>query len=294
MTPDWSYITGQLSQATGESINLHHPQAVGGGCINDAWKVSDQRNKLWFVKTNKPGKVDMFAAEMEGLQEILAANSIKAPQPICYGANQRHAFLVMEYLELTGHANAATTGEQLAQMHQHTHSQFGWHRDNTIGSTPQINTLTAQWTEFWKVHRLEYQLTLALNKGFRRTDFEQGLKLAEAIPLFFTDYQPVASLLHGDLWGGNCSADKQGNPVIYDPAVYYGDRETDLAMTELFGGFGARFKDAYHATFPIDPGYSTRKTLYNLYHILNHYNLFGGGYAAQAVSMIHSLLSELR
>ena len=120
-----------------------------------------------------------------------------------------------------------------------------------------------------------------------------GLELAEKTHLFFTDYQPRPSLLHGDLWGGNCASDNNNNPVIYDPAVYYGDRETDLAMTELFGGFNNDFYQSYNDTFALDPGYKTRKDLYNLYHILNHYNLFGGSYASQANSITQKLLSEI-
>ncbi len=294
MTPDWPAIARHINQATDQQLTLSHPQPIGGGCINDAWKVCDQHQKYWFVKINKPCHVDMFAAEMEGLQEIIKTRAIRAPQPVCYGQSKSHAFLVMEYLSLRGSPDGRLTGKQLAGMHQQNQSIFGWNRDNTIGSTPQKNTPDTNWANFWRVQRLEYQLNLALKKGFPHRHFDQGMILAEATSQFFTDYQPFASLLHGDLWGGNCSADHQGNPVIYDPATYYGDRETDLAMTELFGGFGMYFKASYHDILPIDPGYTTRKTLYNLYHILNHYNLFGGGYATQAATMIDSLLSELQ
>lgn len=293
MNPDWSFIAEQLSKATKTQLRLNNPQPIDGGCINSAWKISDQRQNSWFVKTNKPGRVEMFAAEFDGLQEIISSQTIKAPRPICYGQHGQFSFLVMEFLDLRGSPNGAETGVQLARMHRHCHDTFGWHRNNTIGSTPQINTQSASWSDFWQQHRLIYQLDLAVKKGFPHTDYDLGLRLAESVPQFFSDYQPLASLLHGDLWGGNCSADTHGNPVIYDPAVYYGDREADLAMTELFGGFGLSFRDAYHASFPIDPGYRTRKTLYNLYHILNHYNLFGGGYGTQAGNMIRTLLSEL-
>ena len=177
-------------------------------------------------------------------------------------------------------------------MHQTTRGQFGWGRDNTIGSTPQPNKFSDDWIPFWQEQRLAYQLNLAAKNGYHGKLQERGKLLLEHFPALI-DHNPVPSLIHGDLWGGNLSYDSNGNPVIYDPAVYYGDREADLAMTELFGGFGNRFYDAYNEAWPLDQGYKVRKTLYNLYHILNHLNLFGGGYGGQALRMINQLLAEL-
>ena len=184
----------------------------------------------------------------------------------------------------------ALLGKQLAQLHlAKTEKQaFGWHRNNTIGSTPQINPWNEDWIEFYTENRLRYQFDLARQK---RMSFKYEEDLYEKIPQFFADYDPEASILHGDLWGGNASANRHDLPVIYDPATYYGDRETDIAFTELFGGFTQAFYQNYHQTYPLDPGYKIRKKLYNLYHVLNHYNLFGGGYASQAQSMIHELLT---
>jgi len=177
-------------------------------------------------------------------------------------------------------------------MHQIRAVRFGWSMDNTIGSTPQINDWTTEWSEFWKKYRFGYQINLAEKNGYSRQLIDKASRLTEECQQFFT-HNPFPSLMHGDLWSGNLSFDEKGRPAIYDPAVYYGDREADLAMTELFGGFNRSFYDAYNQTFPLDTGYPLRKRLYNLYHILNHMNLFGGGYEHQALSMTESLLAEL-
>jgi fructosamine-3-kinase len=186
-----------------------------------------------------------------------------------------------------------TFGEQLAAMHQYSKDQFGWHRDNTIGSTHQPNKWNSNWIDFWRDQRLGFQLKLAARNGASRRLINKGEQLQDNLEGFFSDYQPVASLLHGDLWSGNYSITAEGDPVIFDPAVYYGDREADIAMTELFGGFGQDFYSAYNNVWPLDDGYKIRKTFYNLYHILNHFNLFGGGYASQAEGMLERLLVEV-
>ena len=178
-------------------------------------------------------------------------------------------------------------------MHQQPQAYFGWHIDNTIGSTPQHNDREHDWPTFWQQQRLAKQLTFAANNGAGGSLQKKGQKLLENLAVFFDGYTPIPSLLHGDLWSGNAAADEQGNPVMFDPASYYGDRETDIAMTELFGGFNTDFYSAYQAEYPLDSGYKVRKTLYNLYHILNHFNLFGGGYQSQAESMIDILLAEI-
>jgi fructosamine-3-kinase len=203
----------------------------------------------------------------------------------------------MEDLPIHGGRGGSTAsleqlGIDLACMHRHRSSHFGWHRDNTIGSTPQINDQTDNWVVFYRRHRLGVQYQLAADHGYGQL-LPAGERLMDRLEQFFTDYQPQASLLHGDLWSGNYAIDETGRPVIFDPAVYYGDREADLAMTELFGGFSPRFYAAYNNTYPLDAGYKVRKNLYNLYHILNHLNLFGGGYLGQAERMTNQLLSEV-
>ncbi len=183
-------------------------------------------------------------------------------------------------------------GQQLAAMHRTTTNEFGWRRNNTIGSTPQINIGEQDWVMFYREQRLRFQLDLANEHGYGGDLLRHGELLLEKLPVFFASYQPVPSLLHGDLWGGNHAVLHDDTPVIFDPAVYYGDREADLAMTELFGGFGSGFYAAYREAWPLDPGYRIRRDLYNLYHVLNHLNLFGGGYRGQAEQLIDRLLSE--
>jgi protein-ribulosamine 3-kinase len=286
---NWDLIAEQISQATGQTFWPKRIQSQGGGCINQAYRLCYE-TQCYFVKLNQASGLDMFEAEAEGLRELSRPRAIRVPEPICSGTSGSHSYLVLESLELSGRCDPVLLGQQLASLHLETRDRFGWYRDNTIGSTPQLNQQDTDWLRFWREQRLGYQLELAAENGIGPSTVEQGRRLMEELPRFFADYTPRASLLHGDLWSGNVGGDSKGNPVIFDPAVYFGDHETDLAMTELFGGFGERFFAAYHEIFPIDPGYTRRKTLYNLYHILNHFNLFGGGYGHQAEAMISRLL----
>jgi len=290
--PDWSQICQHISDTTDEPFRHTAHQPVGGGSINSAHILRDN-DRVYFVKLNGVSLVDMFEAEAAGLNEMLSANVIKVPAPVCWGINDSEAYIVMEYIPLGGKNSGPELGEQLAGMHRKTWDKFGWYRDNSIGSTPQPNTPSKSWIKFYREHRLRFQLDLAADHGGSRL-LDQGEQLLENLEAFFSNYQPDSSLLHGDLWSGNFSCDGEGNPVIFDPAVYYGDREADIAMTELFGGFPRDFYSAYNAAWPMDAGYEVRKTLYNLYHVINHFNLFGGGYLSQADRMISSLLSEIR
>ena len=288
---DWSSIEGHIADTMGEPFRSRDRRGVGGGCINAAHVLDDGRRRF-FVKLNEAALLNMFEAEAEGLREILASRSIRAPAPVCFGIAGGEAYLVLEHLPLEGRGSAERLGRELAQMHRRESDRFGWHRDNTIGSTPQPNHPDDDWVRFWQRRRLGHQLELAARNGGHLG--AEGERLLAHIPDFFRDYRPAPSLLHGDLWGGNQAYTSDGQPVIFDPATYYGDREADLAMTELFGGFPPTFYAAYREAWPLDPGYATRKTLYNLYHILNHFNLFGGGYLGQAQRMIAQLLSEVR
>lgn len=290
--PDWSQISQHISNVTGQSFRHTAQQSIGGGSINSAHLLRDGE-RAFFVKLNDALLIDMFAAEAKGLNEILTTNAIKVPRPICWGTRNSDAYIVMEYIPLDGKGSGQKLGQQLAAMHRRSWDKFGWTRDNTIGSTPQPNTPSASWIEFYREHRLRFQLDLAAKNGGSRL-LDQGARLLANLEAFFIDYQPAPSLLHGDLWSGNYSFDREGNPVIFDPAVYFGDREADIAMTELFGGFPRDFYSAYNAEWPMDAGYEVRKTLYNLYHVINHFNLFGGGYLSQANDMISDLLSEIR
>jgi fructosamine-3-kinase len=289
----WNAIADAISQASDQVFELRSQDSIGGGCISSAWRIVAEDGRTFFVKTHQNQYVDMFAAEAEGLSEINSSHTIKAPAPVTWGETGNSAYLVMDYLPLGGSGSQVQLAEDLAAMHRHQESRYGWHLDNTIGSTPQPNTPTADWCEFWRQQRLGFQLQLAASKGYAGSLQRKGERLLAELDIFLAGHEPPPSLLHGDLWSGNYSFTQAGEPVIFDPAVYYGDREADIAMTELFGGFGGDFYAAYNNAWPLDPGYKTRKTLYNLYHILNHLNLFGGGYGSQAEGLMDRLLSDV-
>jgi len=296
MTSDsYRQIAAAISEATGLDFRPGAARPVGGGCINSAVHLVDGE-RGYFVKTNDPGSVAMFEAERDGLRDMAIPGAPRVPRPVAAGTADGFAYLALEYIELGRLSGSAWSrlGEQLVVLHRQTAREFGWHRDNTIGATPQVNHWTPHWVDFWCKHRLGYQLDLAESRGLSRDAAERGRRLQERLKDLFPGYDPPPSLLHGDLWGGNVAADESGEPVIFDPAVYHGDREADIAMTELFGRFDRRFYDAYQGAWALDPGYAQRRTLYNLYHVLNHFNLFGGGYGSQAAAMIDELLAAVR
>jgi len=232
----------------------------------------------------------MFEAEADGLRELKSANALRVPEIIDCGVRNGEAFLALERF-VFDRADAACErllGERLAVLHRHTADRFGWFRDNTIGLTPQTNGWCDDWVEFFRIHRLEFQLELARSNGYGGVLDRPGEELCKRLPELFPDYEPLASLLHGDLWGGNWGS-VNGEPVIYDPAVYYGDRESDIAMTMLFGGFGKPFYEAYAKSWPMEHGHEQRLKLYRLYHVLNHLNLFGRSYLGQAVQLLKEL-----
>jgi fructosamine-3-kinase len=291
----WTEIVDQISQARGERFEMTDRRSVGGGCINQAYIIGDRHHQQYFIKLNQSSLLDMFTAEAWGLREILQTQAITVPLPLCWGTTSEQAFLVLSYLDLGASGTQkhwTEMGRQLATMHRYQISpaaKFGWHINNTIGSTPQINSWETDWATFWREHRIGYQLRLARRRG---GNVPKGEELLTAIPEILANHHPYPSLVHGDLWGGNASFTSDGTPVIFDPATYWGDREVDIAMTELFGGFPAAFYQGYNTVYPLDPGYERRKLLYNLYHLLNHYNLFGDGYLRQANSTIDRLLSN--
>lgn len=291
---DWQQLANQIADATSQSFEIVATASIGGGCINTAYQIKGQQLS-YFVKFNQANLLPMFEAEFAGLAAMQRSHSVRIPTPILTGTLDDQSFLLTEMIQLQScNSNCnRLLGEQLATMHQQPQAYFGWHRDNTIGSTEQINNQSDDWLCFWREQRLGFQLKLAASKGYRGRLQESGQRLCENLDGFFSSYNPHPSLLHGDLWSGNAAADSGNNPVIFDPACYYGDREADIAMTELFGGFGKDFINAYNDYYPLDPDYSIRKTLYNLYHILNHLNLFGSGYQSQAQDMIDRLLSEV-
>ncbi len=246
-----------------------------------------------FIKTGPASALDMFEAEAEGLREIDATQTIRVPEVYDVGIADGQAFIKMERLQIGRSTDEIDRmlGERLAAMHHFAKEQHGWHRDNPIGLTPQKNPWTSDWVEFFREHRLKYQLELAVESGYDGELQDLGQRLAENLDVFFDGYEPLPSLLHGDLWSGNHAA-MDGRPVIFDPAVYYGDRETDLAMTRLFGGFGRGFYAAYETAWPYEPGHEARNDLYQLYHVLNHLNLFGSGYLGRSLGLLRGLVSR--
>lgn len=288
-------ISDHIQQATGRRFRLENHRPLAGGCINRSEVMEGDDGLRFFVKLNNSSLSNMFDVEAEGLRALKAACALRIPGPVCAGVWQDTAYLVLEFIDLARAAGTEThsaLGRGLATLHRATSDRFGWHLDNTIGSTPQINSWCDHWIDFFREMRMSPQLRLAYDNGIGRQTLSAGENLLQRLDEFFTGYMPIPSLLHGDLWGGNFAADTAGEPVIFDPAPYFGDREADLAMTELFGGFGRAFYEAYNADWPLDDGYKTRKKLYNLYHVLNHFNLFGGGYSMQARGMIHDLLAD--
>ena len=289
----WTQVEQDISSHRGDPFRIEQRASIGGGSINNAFHISDGKAD-YFVKTNRHSLLYMFEAEATALRALHATQSIKVPEPVSCGVVGHESYTVMSWLKLSGQPNGMLFGQRLAQLHGHYAERFGFDIDNTIGSTPQLNQWSDDWIDFWKKQRLGYQLELARNNGFRNRLYDLGNSLLACCAGLFTDYQPRPSLLHGDLWSGNWAGGEAGEPVIFDPASYYGDREADLAMMELFGHPGQQFFAAYRESFPLQSGYQQRKLFYNLYHILNHANMFGASYAMQAENIMESLLAELR
>ena len=287
-------LAAALSRTLGTEIAAGSERSVGGGSINSCVRFESAIGPL-FVKHGEASSLAMFQAEADGLAELAKAHAVRIPEVRAVGEQDGIAFLALEWIELRSGSSSGEKklGELLAAQHRVTRDKFGWHRDNTIGSTPQSNLESAEWMEFLRERRIRPQLMLARRNGAGKDLIDSGERLCEQLDGFFADYRPAPSLLHGDLWGGNWGCDASGQPVLFDPAVYFGDREADLAMTRLFGGFGASFYSAYQSAWPLDAGAAARVTLYNLYHVLNHFNLFGGSYLRQALGMSQRLLAEL-
>jgi fructosamine-3-kinase len=285
----WVAIARQITQTTGQPFTVEQRLTVSGGCINQGYCLRGGQQQ-YFVKINQANQLAMFQTEALGLEQIAATDTIRVPQPICYGSEGSQSYLVLEWLAF-GRGNRDSwyrLGQQLAALHQAEGSdQFGWQCENVIGATPQLNPWTDSWAEFFAEQRLGYQLRLARRKG---GDFPDPETIGPRVKALLGDRQPRPALVHGDLWSGNAAILSSGEPAILDPATYYGDPEVDIAMTELFGGFPAPFYQGYNAVSPLDRGYQRRKTIYNAYHILNHFNLFGGGYARQAQQMLKQCL----
>jgi len=288
-------IAGEIAAQIGGECAPEPESGVSGGSIHRTYRWRCGERPL-FVKVAGRGDGAGLEAEATGLLELAGAHAVRVPRVLARGTAGQSAFLALEWIESrpTGRSAERRLGERLAAQHRITAREFGFASDNFIGRTPQPNGCLADWVEFFRERRLRHQLVLAAENGFAGLLENPGARLLEAVDALLAGHRPEASLLHGDLWAGNWLADEQDEPVVFDPAVYYGDREADLAMTRLFGGFGRSFYDAYQAAAPLPAGHAVRAELYNLYHVLNHANLFGGGYARQARASIDRLLAEVR
>jgi len=288
-------LAREIGAQIGKECAPEPQSGVSGGSIHRTYRWRCGGTPL-FVKVADHGSGADLAAEATGLQTLADARAVRVPRVLASGRAGATAFLALEWIESrpAGRTAEHRLGEQLAAQHRVTAQQFGFTSDNFIGRTPQPNGCLPDWPEFFRERRLRQQLTLAVQNGFAELLETPGARLLEATAALLAGHRPAASLLHGDLWAGNWLADEREEPVIFDPAVYFGDRETDLAMTRLFGGFGRAFYDAYLVAAPLPAGHAVRAELYNLYHVLNHANLFGGGYARQARASMEKLLAEVR
>jgi protein-ribulosamine 3-kinase len=285
-------LAAALAAALGHGVSAKPESAVHGGSINECLHWPTARGPV-FVKRAPIARLAMFEAEADGLARLRQAGALRVPETLALGSSEDEAFLVLEWLDLVepDAVSEEKFGEALAWQHRNRAQAYGLERDNFIGATSQRNDVSEDWVGFWRERRLLYQLDLAASNGHSGRLQDRGRHLAGLMDVFFASYRPAASLLHGDLWGGNRGVLADGTPVVFDPAVYCGDREADIAMTTLFGGFGPRFYSAYAATWPLDQAAGTRRALYNLYHVLNHLNLFGGSYREKAEGLIDRLLA---
>ncbi len=287
----WAGIGQAITEATTQAFAPNHAEPIQGGWINEARVLSDGEQR-YFIKLNEAACAGMFAAEAAGLKIMAHTRAVRVPKVITHGLVAGRSFIVLEYLTLyrPGPSAEKRFGKALAAMHRHTTTRFGLDFDNTIGSTPQQNNWREDWPTFYLEQRLQPIFQLAASKY---PDLENYFApLARKLPEYFSNYQPQPSLVHGDLWSGNWSADEHGQPVLYDPALYWGDREVDLAMTELFGGFSEAFYQAYEKAWPLDSGYVRRKALYQLYYYLNHIYLFGENEPRYTRALIERALSD--
>ncbi len=288
-----------IRKVTGEPTRIVGSQPAAGGCINRAEVARLADGRTYFVKSNPAPLPAMFEREAEGLTALAATGTIRVPGPLGAGDARSGGipFLVTEAI-VTGPPRddfSEIFGRRFAHLHQAAAATegFGFEHDNFIGATPQPNPWTPDWCDFWRHHRLGHQLDLARRAGLSdRTLDRLGDRLLDRLDELLGEPDEPPCLLHGDLWGGNYMVDQDGEPVLIDPAAYYGRREADLAMTQLFGGFDERFYAAYEEIWPLAPGSSDRLQVYQLYHLLNHLNLFGGGYRESCLVILRRFVGS--
>lgn len=263
--------------------------SLSGGCISNAYRVNTKNGNSYFLKYNYSSGSNMFITEAHGLQELGKPSVITIPKVISFD----NEFILLDLIESSDRSKnfSEDFGRKFAMLHKFNNDKYGFYEDNYIGSNPQLNIPEndeeKNWTKFYFNKRILYQFHLAVKLGNSTSELKSSIsQLENKIDSIVTDNDEKPSLLHGDLWGGNYMVDKNGFACLIDPAVYYGNREADLAMTKLFGGFDSKFYESYNEEFPLPDGYEYRENIYKLYHVLNHLNLFGRGYYSQAISLI--------
>lgn len=291
MSAETTTLEAILGRATGEKVKVADVSAAGGGCINQGKIVHLTDGRRFFVKSNPSPPPRMFEREAEGLRVLAQAGALRVPRVIAVGGDDDGTpVLVLEAIDAgrPGEGFFERFGRAFAELHRGTREErYGFARDNYIGSTTQPNRWTDDWCEFWRRHRLGFQLDLARRRGLSDPTLDRlGERLLDRLEGLIGEPEEPPCLLHGDLWSGNYMVDDEGEPVLIDPAVYYGRREADLAMTRLFGGFTAAFYEAYEEVWPLAPGSGDRLEVYKLYHLLNHLNLFGGGYRSSCIDVL--------
>lgn len=300
---DWTALSKILCQKLDKPIHIINAIELAGGDIHQAYRLHTSDGD-YFLKLNQIQYAPLLKTEANSLKKLAETGSMTLPSVIAQGVlpstssntksnKNDQAWLLLSYIDLSHQGDDYQRGQDLAMLHHQINptKQFGWFENNYIGHTLQSNAWQDNWVAFYGQQRLLPQLQLAAKNQAPKALIADGNQLIKQLPQFFENYQPEASLLHGDLWAGNSGFDPVGNPVFFDPASYYGDRETDLAMTELFGGYGTDFYQGYQQVFPLDAGYEQRKSLYQLYHLLNHFNLFGKSYLSQVERLVQRLLN---
>tara|TARA_B100000945_G_scaffold206272_1_gene165893 strand:+ start:34 stop:921 length:888 start_codon:yes stop_codon:yes gene_type:complete len=268
---------------------------VGGGCIHKAWCVHFQNGKKVFAKSNHIDNINMFKFEREcllALKRFANESYIHIPKPIALISYQNISLLVLEWIDLI-HSKQNLLGKGLGLLHKSSTEEknkcFGWAEEGYIGSNNQIKGWDSDWGKFFVNYRLRPQLIRAAKWGVKVEDYEDSLGFLSS---YLNNHHPRVSLVHGDLWSGNCGSSQKGLGTIYDPASYWGDREVDIAMTKLFGGFNIEFYKGYEAIWPLDNLSKDRTEIYNLYHLLNHANIFGGSYKENSLEILKNLRSR--
>ncbi len=280
-----------LNQHFGKPVQVTHTSGVGGGCINDAHRLKTSEGPF-FVKYNSASRYPgMFEAEAKGLLLLRNSNTVYVPEVIGFGEEGENSFLVLEFIDSAAQQDDFWFhfGSEMANMHRIIMGQenkgHGLDYDNYIGSLPQQNKWHASWIDFFVVERLEAQLRIAREQGSAGPDLSQMFqRLYKHLSDFFPEEPPA--LLHGDLWSGNFMIGSDGRAVIIDPAVYYGHRYMDLGMSKLFGGFDSAFYEAYNEAYPLEPSWRKSMDIANLYPLMVHVNLFGGGYLSSVKAVL--------